>query len=415
VSTPPEGPAPVSLTVPAPYDDLSSTPCDGTNAVAVSKIQSVDGFVKNVYALAGDTVQLVGLAKACQWALTPDDQSGWGFTADEVDWTVTRGDQATDLGPGNIVQAGRGAVPTTSSLTTTLTAADDNASVAFGNNQQVRSPNGLDRVSTATTVFLHVLDPRLQLTKEVCTLNECQAGSDSGWGAESSATAGSDVLWRLTATNLGNVPLKNVTVSRDDLTGGTASGNGCAGQLVAADLPVGASVSIVCTTSGVEGEDYVVNTAELTSTFVDPSPGERLLTRFPDGVNSGAADARVLSVATPDPAPTSGTPGDGGSGTGGTGGTGGSGGSGSGGGGGSTGSGSGGSGSGSGSGGSGGAVGPSGAPSPGGGVAGTRAANADTASLASTGVDAGPALAAAVALAALGGLVLVLRRRPVRP
>lgn len=402
VSTPPAGPDPVSLTVPAPYDDLASTVCDGVNAIAASKIQSIDGIVKDVYALAGDSVELVGVAKACQWQAGPADAKEWGFAAAEVHWTKTRvGGTADDLGPETVVQEGRSAVPTTSSTTQALVVADDGARVTFGNYGPVTSPNGLDDVSTATTVFLHVLDPRLQLTKEVCaTATGCALDDPAGWVPETTAVTGSDVQWRLTATNIGNVALTDVTVGHDDLTGGTATGNGCAGQLVVAELAVGASASIACVTTGVAGTGPVVNTAELTSGFADPSAGGRLLARFPGGVGSGPADARVQPTPAEVPPTDGGDPGNGGDP---------------------------GDGSGDGDAGNGGDGpedgGDGGAPESGGAGAiptapatttGAVRTLTDSTRLASTGSDAGVAALVALGSGVVGGLLLVLRRRIVQ-
>ncbi|MEN0084892.1 MAG: hypothetical protein AAGC66_09000 [Leifsonia sp.] len=412
VSTPPDAPAPVSMTVGAPYDDLSSTVCDGTNAIAVSKIQSTDGFVKDLYALPGDTVELVGVAKACQWQAAPTDVLEWGFTTREFRWTKTLADGLfADLGNQTVIQQGRSGVPTTSSIMQTVGLPDDGARLTFGNIAPVTSPNNQDTVSTATTVFLHVIDPRLQLKKEVCvTVTGCDPADDASWVEKTQATPGAAVQWRLTATNLGNVPLTNVRVASDVLSGGTGTNNGCVGRTVTADLPVGGSASIVCVLDGAAaaGDGPITNTAELTSGFVDPTPGGRLLARFPDGVTSGTADAAVtVPVASTTPPVDPGTGGDGGDGSGGQGGDGGAGGTG---------------GSGSGSGGSGGSSAGSGSGSGSGSYGtgpGSRSANpagqdSATGSLASTGLDAAPAVLAALALAALGGLLVLLRRRPAR-
>jgi len=385
VSTPPPLPNPVMMAVPTPYDDLSSTLCDGTNAIAVSKIQSIDGFATDIYALAGDTVELVGLVKACQTLAAPTDARQWGFTDTEVTWTKTLvGGTENDLGPQTVVQSGRTAIPTTTKTSETLTPADDGARIIFGVPSRVTSPNGRDRVSSDTTLFLHVLNPQLGLTKEVCaTGTGCDIDDDSAWLPETATVTGSDVQWRLTATNLGNVPLTGVTVDQDDLTGGTAADNACAGKTIAADLAVGASASIACTTTSVTGTGWVVNTAELTSAFTDPSPNGRLLARFTDGVRSGTADARVESTPAPTPPPGDpGTP----PGTGGDNGT-------------------------AGGNGGGGLTGSNGSGTTGTAGTGGKPVSTGAAVLASTGFDGAPVALAALALAVAGGALLLLRRR----
>src|SRR5689334_18426853 len=51
-------PAPTTLTVPKPYDDLSSQVCDGTSAYGPANILAANSADGDVYALPGDTVQL---------------------------------------------------------------------------------------------------------------------------------------------------------------------------------------------------------------------------------------------------------------------------------------------------------------------------------------------------------------------
>lgn len=292
-------PAPQTLTVPTPYDDLSSQVCDGTSAYGPANILTANGADGDVYALPGDTIEFVGVAKGCQKRYTGDASSlSFGFLASEVGWELqpAGGAPVQGLGQGAIVQEGRAAIPTTSILERTAGTADDGALVSFGTLALVQAPNGRDKVGAAVTQMLHVVDPHLQLTKQVCLAGTgCDAADDAQWGSAATAPAGSDVQWRLTARNTGTITLADVRVSDDVLTGGTASGNACAGASVVSSLAPGASAAIMCTTSAVQGAGDVVNSAKLTSTFTDPSGGQ-LVSRFADGVGSNIDSASVRTL-----------------------------------------------------------------------------------------------------------------------
>jgi hypothetical protein len=290
-------PPPVTRPVPTPYDDLSSNVCDGSQSSTVVKIATADGFTKDVYALPGDTIQLAGLAKACQTQYTSSDALQWGFVASEVGWTFTSpGGVRTDLGTGTILQSGRTTIPTQSLLSRTLTAADDLGRVNWGVPLPVDAPNGLDTSSATTTVTVHVLDPKLELVKEVCaTGTGCDPADDAHWRPETAVVSGSAVDWRLTARNTGNIALADVTVADDTITGPGAGATDCAGRTIAAHLPVGATAALVCSTSSVTSGEWVTNTARLGSVFADPSGGA-LLDRFGGSVDSAPAEARVRAL-----------------------------------------------------------------------------------------------------------------------
>src|SRR5689334_11837911 len=98
-------PASTTLTVPTPYDDLSSQVCDGASAYGPANILAANGGDGDVYALPGDTVQLVGVAKGCQKRYAGDTSSlTFGFLASEVGWEIqpAGGAAAQSLGQGTI-------------------------------------------------------------------------------------------------------------------------------------------------------------------------------------------------------------------------------------------------------------------------------------------------------------------------
>src|SRR6478735_7081588 len=118
----PATPPPLTFGVAQPYNDLASAVCAGDQAAAIARIQSTGGFVKDIYTLPGDTVELIGLAKACQWQAASTDALQWGFTGGELHWTLTPAGATTaqELGSGTILQEGRTVIPTVSRLSRTL-------------------------------------------------------------------------------------------------------------------------------------------------------------------------------------------------------------------------------------------------------------------------------------------------------
>ncbi|MDN4614357.1 hypothetical protein P5G50_07835 [Leifsonia sp. F6_8S_P_1B] len=289
-------PASTTLTVPKPYDDLSFYVC-GATPNGTARIYSADTG-RDIYSLSGDAMEFVGRAKGCQVPYAPTDVAEFGFLGSELHWSLAAaGDSTQDLGSGEVLQDGRNIIPTTSRIERTMTAGDDGAKLSYGTVNQVQTPNSLDWVGGGYTVILHVIDPHLQLTKQVCLAGTgCDAADDAQWGTTTTVATGSDVQWRLTAKNTGNIALADVRVSDDVLTGGTATGNDCAGASVVASLAPGASAAVTCSTAGVKGAGDVVNSAKLTSTFTDPSGG-RILSRFTDGVGSNIDSASVRTVA----------------------------------------------------------------------------------------------------------------------
>lgn len=292
----PSPPASVSSTVPLPYDDLSDRLCTGVSGTEV-RIETASGRnQRDVWALAGDTQQFVGATKACQVVDAPGDVVEFGFTADELAWSIVpRGGTRLQLGSGTIVQDGRSAVPSISRIERTLVPEDDGSRLFFGAPVQVESPNGAGTAGATTSITLRVVNPKLELKKEVCTAHElsgCDAGDSSAWKESASVTAGSDVFWRLTATNAGNIELQDVRVSADELEGVSAGTNDCRGVVIADTLAPGASSSVACATTGVTG-GRGTNAARLTSTFADESPSDALIARFPNGVESNVSRADV--------------------------------------------------------------------------------------------------------------------------
>ncbi|AGW40644.1 hypothetical protein O159_04470 [Leifsonia xyli subsp. cynodontis DSM 46306] len=233
--------------------------------------------------------------------ITPIDALEWGFTASEIAWTLRpAGGGSQSLGAGTVLKEGRETVPTTSRMSRTLTAGDDNARLSFGVPVPVESPNGMDFSGTVTTVILRVVDPGLELVKEVCVAGSeaaCDVADDAVWSSRAVVDAGADVIWRLTATNTGTIALNDVCVAADVLTDGIAADNTCAGAAVAATLLPGSSAAIRCTTSSLTG-DRPANYAKLTSSFTDPDPRQRLIERYgSDGVESNVSRADVLIPA----------------------------------------------------------------------------------------------------------------------
>lgn len=160
---------------------------------------------------------------------------------------------------------------------------------------QVKSPNGAGSAGTTASITLHVADPKLSLTKEVCTATDpaaCDPADAAVWAPSATIASGSDVVWRLTAKNDGNIALNDVAVAADVLDG-TSATNDCVGASVVATLAPGVSASIVCKTTDVTGST-ATNYAKLTSTFTDPSPDGSLAPRFPNGVESNVAQAKVI-------------------------------------------------------------------------------------------------------------------------
>ncbi|MDR1513530.1 MAG: hypothetical protein LBS56_08630, partial [Propionibacteriaceae bacterium] len=151
------------------------------------------------------------------------------------------------------------------------------------------------------TSEIFVLDPVLDLTKEVCsTVTGCAAADDSLWVDRQTIPPGTtEVQWRLTATNAGNVPLTDIHVARDTTEAQVAAEQAQVGVSDCAALEFdpldpGESQAKTCTTalSGLfEGD--IVNTATLNGSFsdawekapgyieqiVDPH-GDSLLNRF---------------------------------------------------------------------------------------------------------------------------------------
>ncbi len=302
ISPTPFSPSPQTLKAPQPYDDLTSSPC-GSTAQAITRISTIAGKQgEDVWVLAGDTLELVGAAKGCQIPrASTSDVAEWGFTAAEVDWLYQNEiDPEVSLGDGVVVRDGRTAIPTETKIEYTASTSDDNSTFTFGTIGRVRSPNGRDNIDSTTSITMRVANPQLKLTKQVCansTIADCDPSDASLWLPSSEIEAGSDVIWRLTAENTGNLPLRDVRVGADELEGATASANTCLNATVAASLDPGASVSIACSTANVDATGTAVNTAKLTSTFTDPTatPGTagRLLSRFPQGVESNASSAEV--------------------------------------------------------------------------------------------------------------------------
>ena len=298
--TPPVKPAATTLTVPTPYDDMSSSVCPGSAAIGFAQILTPAGSGADVWALDGDTVEFIGLGKACIRDRGAGVPLEWGFTAPEMVWSIDVGGTSTDLGSGTAISEGRTSIPTVLRLTHTVTTADNGAELSFGTNGLITGPNS-DRAGAGTSVTLNVVNPKLTLVKQVCTAAEvadCLLTNDKVWADAATVPTGRDVVWRLTAKNDGNVDLTDVRVADDQLDGGTADTNGCVGQPVVPTLAVGASASIVCTTRGVTGKADVVNSAKLTSEFTDPSPDGSLTGRFPNGVESNIDPAQV-TVLTP--------------------------------------------------------------------------------------------------------------------
>jgi hypothetical protein len=199
------------------------------------------------------------------------------------------------------------------------------------------------------------LNPSLQLIKQVCTQYDstgkptCTADSDAGWvedetkgdddGAAGVNNGGvatgveqgvvpsgvTELAWRLTAYNPGNLTLKNVHVApnseltniqpgRNETEASVASvvSNSCQAATVVDSLAPGAKASITCSTT-LSGPftGIVQNTAALNASFDDPtSPmfkdpqGNPLSARFTgNGGEKGMVPSNVDSaqVAAPDP------------------------------------------------------------------------------------------------------------------
>ncbi|MDR2974216.1 MAG: hypothetical protein LBV00_05815 [Propionibacteriaceae bacterium] len=188
-------------------------------------------------------------------------------------------------------------------------------SVTFGGTQEMLDYYGTRAVTSSLNEqnadmvsvygYASAVLPSLQLIKQVCTAYDssgnptCTAGKDDGWEKDSTAgdnegdagvsNGGVDkgveqgrvpdgvttIMWRMIATNTGNLPLENVRVTEDltnidPVQGATAPGiesTDCTDKVVKAFLEVGETASVTCQTkldSAFEG--IVQNTAGLNGT-----------------------------------------------------------------------------------------------------------------------------------------------------
>lgn len=174
--------------------------------------------------------------------------------------------------------------------------------------------------------MLHVLDPQLRLIKEVCSTGSgCALADDPAqftvdsngnitytenggtWVKSQQIAVGStEVQWRLTAVNTGNITIDNVHTARDLLTpaagdeGVTGPSDSCQ-ALDFGSLAPGATVSAECLTS-LSGDlsGRLTNTATLNGDFpdtiVDPE-GTPLIDRFEGNPTPGDPSGEPSMVA----------------------------------------------------------------------------------------------------------------------
>ncbi|MCL2464299.1 MAG: prealbumin-like fold domain-containing protein [Micrococcales bacterium] len=134
-------------------------------------------------------------------------------------------------------------------------------------------------------VRVFVADPALTVGVEVCgTGADCDPAAPAGQGGWTTTalprTTGS-LLWRISATNTGNVAMTDVTVSTAD--GGSGPLSSCLGRVIG-DVSVGATSSITCTTAAAG-----ISTATVTvsGVFTGQGPdGQPLASRFTDAAGT---------------------------------------------------------------------------------------------------------------------------------
>ena len=144
-----------------------------------------------------------------------------------------------------------------------------------------------------------VLDPKLDLTKQVCkTGTGCDPAVDAQWVDSAIIPQGTDhVEWRITVTNSGNVNLEKVYLSQDEQTQDPSTKQVISPELVKGTttpclnyefgtLATGQSASVVCTTP-LSGDltGMLVNQANANGLMVDPELGDQGSLEAVDGTD----------------------------------------------------------------------------------------------------------------------------------
>ncbi len=136
------------------------------------------------------------------------------------------------------------------------------------------TPNPGVRSSSAMSAYIAVAQPGLSVLREVCIDGLCDPADDAAWGKDVLVPRGSDVQWRTTVTNTGNLTLTGLTVSDD----------GFAGDDFLTTLAPGASASVVYTQESLVGA--VTSPATASADFADPTragaflPGQSIGERY---------------------------------------------------------------------------------------------------------------------------------------
>ena len=136
------------------------------------------------------------------------------------------------------------------------------------------TPNPGVRIASADSAYIAVAQPGLSVLREVCIDGLCDPADDAAWGKDVLVPRGSDVRWRTTVSNTGNLTLTGLTVSDD----------GFAGDDFPTTLAPGASASVVYTQESLVGA--VTSPATASADFADPTragaflPGQSIGERY---------------------------------------------------------------------------------------------------------------------------------------
>lgn len=333
---------------PTPYTPTSYTAASPSGNLASCVVSTSGGDSKSLMSpagvariLVGDSMQFAAAVRNCAQVVDEgmtSDQVTYAPPAAVMKWTTPAGNGGAVMSLAPECPTASGDVGCAASFATStykVTAAS--ALAASGryvlttsgalppeNDDLLPQPYG----STASQA-LSVIDPQLKLEKQVCVNSGVTDGDGTGagegcdpadpsvWVPSQLVAVGSNVTWKLTVTNTGNVNLQDVAIVNDASTPVTDT-SACVGSPTSSTLasgatfsaatgkwsvspdatgvwPGGASSSLVCTTKA--GSVAIVNAAHANATFAETDPnGAPLVNRFSD-----PADGNSHRVPSNDP------------------------------------------------------------------------------------------------------------------
>lgn len=158
--------------------------------------------------------------------------------------------------------------------------------------------DGLVFTVTSNVADVRVLNAAVGVQKQVCvssTPADCDPADPQAWVPTQRIERGATAIWRIQVTNLGEVPLTEISVD-DNLSGATSGPEPGCEETTPGPLEPGESApAFTCTTEGVTGS--VTNTVVATGTPQDPTAGEGA------PVDSEPASASVTTPLPPTPTP----------------------------------------------------------------------------------------------------------------